>query len=129
MKRGGPLKAGKKTLAKREAMRFALDSYFEKFGDGDLSIEPMAPCQYTGVYIFKSQAVPHHKTPRSELRKAGFTDLDAPHRLLIVSHDAHGKIHGWSMGRPKNEAAALEFSFVESHPANAENGRVIERLP
>ena len=129
MRRGGTLKAGKKTLAKLEAMLTAKNVYFRAKGWDNGDGIMWAPCQYCGGPMTLPEAHPHHKTPRSELRKAGILDLDAPSRLLMVHPDCHGHIHGWAMGRPKNEAAALEFAFVESHPANAENGKGIERLP
>ena len=84
--------------------------------------------------IHVDEAIAHHKTPRSEMRKAGIKDLDAPHRLLIASYKSHRKIHGhgkdgFGMGRPTDEREADEFKFVETSSANAENGQIIRGLP
>ena len=83
-------------------------------------------CQYCGIVFAADEGKEaHHKTPRSELRKLGVKDLDAPHRLLILHHECHVLIHNAGMGRPKDELAALEFRFVETSDANAENGKVV----
>ena len=121
MKRGKRMGPGKKTTARRTAMAHAIELHFDRHPDS-----LGAPCQYCGRTMLHDQAVAHHKTPCSELRKAGVEDLDAPHRLLIIHRwGCHTRIHGGGMGRPKDETAALEFRFVETSPASAANGLVI----
>ena len=85
-------------------------------------------CQYCGEELGEEKHA-HHKTPRSELRKAGIPDLDAPHRLLIVHPWCHAKIHAGGMGRPKEENAAAEFRFVETSDAHAGNGKTVRGIP
>lgn len=131
MKRGGPLKAGKKTLARRVAISVAVKSYFDCFGY-DLDGEWVAPCQRCGQLMVS--AVPHHKTPRSELLKAGTKNPDAPHRLLMIHDLCHRKIHGrgrdgFGMGRPVDGPEADEFKAVETSPVNAETGGIIRAFP
>lgn len=122
MKRGGRLKPGKKTLARKVAMKMALDTYFVKFGWFNDEGELVAHCQLSERVIYRHEAVPHHKTPRSELRKAGVIDLDAPHRLLILHHQTHSALHGYKMGRPTDPVLLEKFVQVETSIANAENG-------
>jgi hypothetical protein len=141
MKRGKGLGPGKKKLAKDAATQAAILSYFHRFGWEEEPGTHKAPCQagsgvITLVKIFDehgnlkrfiTDANAHHKTPRSELRKAGVKDLDAPHRLLICHYAKHLRfIHqkGQS-GRPKDPELARRFRVAETDPANAENGLLI----
>jgi hypothetical protein len=93
----------------------------------------------------KRDAIAHHKTPRSELRKAGVKDLDAPHRLIICDKRVHvAWVHDMQMGRPKvtvhmmtecpdgkeyalvDDDANRRFAIIEASPANASNGLAVE---
>ena len=114
-----PMGPGKKSLARTAAINAAMDAYFARFPEGE------AMCQLTGFAITPETAVAHHKTPRSELRKAGVKDLDAPHRLLILHTLVHMRLHDWQMGRPQNLTALNRFELVEQSEANAENGRAV----
>jgi hypothetical protein len=126
MKRGKRLGPGKKTLARKAAMASAILSYFEQFGWLDDEGYRVAPCQVSGDPMRLEEANAHHKTARSELRKAGVKDLDAPHRLLICHYRRHLRfIHKGEMGRPKELDAARRFEKVELDPANAENGLIV----
>ena len=126
LKRGKPMGPGKKTKAKAQAISLAVTDYFFTFGT-QVGVGIMAPCQLTGRWIGPDQAIAHHKTPRSELRKQGVEDLDAPHRLLICSSMVHLLwLHRGAMGRPKLEADAARFLEAELSPANAETGGLVE---
>ena len=135
MKRGKRMGPGKKTKARKDAIEAAKVNYMDYFGDLDHEThEAFCPCQYCGKDIRGEWMTAHHKTPRSELRKQGVKDLDAAHRLLMVHAKCHRKIHGhgkdgFGMGRPTDEREADEFRAVETSPANAENGQIIQRLP
>ena len=128
MKRGGPMKPGKKSKMKSFSIMSAKEAYFGE--------EETKPCQYCGQGMDRESCVMHHKTPRSELRKAeDVIDPDAPQRLLAIHQKpCHRKIHGhgkdgFGMGRPTDAVEADEFSFVETSDCNAENGKIIQRLP
>lgn len=124
LKRRKRLTAGKRTTARRDAMRAAVDAYFAAHGYFN-GMEFTARCQLTGIPMTKVEAVAHHKTPRSEMRKAGITDLDAPERLLVCHHSAHMVLHGRQMGRPKAGPQAELFARVEASPVNAATGGVV----
>lgn len=140
MKRGKPLGPGKKTLAKREAISSAILAYFNRFGWYDEGLERVAPCQVSGQPIRMEQANYHHRTPRSEMRKAGVKDLDAPHRGIVCHYRAHLQfVHGGQMGRPAypdgadklglwqgRTDAIRRFRIVENSTASAENGLAVE---
>lgn len=116
LKRGKALGPGKKTKAKRASMRSALEWYFA-------GLEQQR-CQLSGAIIYPGTAVAHHKTPRSELRKAGIKDLDAPERLLILHRRVHIKwLHANKQGRPKEWLEADRYKRIEESSANALNGQ------
>ncbi len=127
MKRGKRMGPGKVRVKHRLDIMSAKDAYF---GDEDTR-----PCQYCGRDMDRKGCTMHHKTQASELRKAKVKDIDAPHRLLAIHQEpCHRKIHGrgrdgFGTGRPKDEREADEFRVVETAPANAENGQIIQRLP
>ena len=127
MKRGGKLKPGKKTLAKKAAMKMALDTYFLKFGAFDGDGKLVAHCQLSERTIERDEAIPHHKTPRSILRKEGVKDLDAPERLLILHWKVHMELHDHKMTRPTDPEKLERFIQVEQSAAHAGNGLTVER--
>ena len=127
MERGKGIGPGKKAPACAAAKLAAIKMHFDRHADG-----AGAPCQYCGrtMLPLREEVVAHHKTPRSEMRKAGVKDLDAPYRLLIIHrYRCHKKIHGGQQGRPKEQAAADEFRFVETSPINAETGGITRGAP
>lgn len=124
LKRSKALKAGKRTQARLASMKGALDAYFSAHGYWD-GMEWVAVCQLTGQTMLRGEAVAHHKTPRSEMRKAGIKDLDAPERLLVCHHRAHMVIHGNGMGRPKADPQRAIFEQVEASKVNAATGGVV----
>jgi hypothetical protein len=142
LKRTKRLGPGKKKLAKAAAMKAALLSYFDRFGWEDEPDTRKAPCQLSGVTLtltkvrdeegnllgFHTDANAHHKRPRSEMRKAGVKDLDAPHRLLVVHYGLHlAFIHERGvMGRPKDPEKRRRFALVEQAEANAANGQRVK---
>lgn len=122
-KRMGP---GKKKLAQVAATTAAILSYFDRFGWLNEEGQRMAPCQMSGDPMHLEHANAHHKTPRSELRKAKVPDLDAPHRLLICHYRRHlAFLHGGKMGRHGDTDANRRLRLAELDEANAENGLVI----
>ena len=121
LKRRKRLGPGKKSLARAAAIHAALDAYFSRFPEGE------ARCQLSERIITRETAVAHHKTPRSELRKAGVEDVDAPHRLLILHEDTHIALHDYKMGRPQDPVALARFELVEQCEANAENALAVFR--
>lgn len=146
MKRGKPMKRnkrlglGKKTLAKRAAIHAAITTYFMVYGWRD-DEGPCAFDQVTGRFLRIENATAHHKVPRSELRKAGVLDLDAPHRLIIMNKRVHiAWVHDMQMGRPKGTderlicidnplgftEAARRFQIVQHSEANASNGLAVK---
>lgn len=141
-KRLGP---GKKTQAKRLAMASAVLCYFSEFGWIDSGGGYVAFDQVTGRFLRIENATAHHKVPRSELRKAGVKDLDAPERLIIVDRQVHiAWVHDMQMGRPKvvthmvtecpdgkeyalvDDSANRRFAIIENSSANAYNGLAVE---
>lgn len=127
-KRKKAMKAlGKKGKARSEAIKGAVEAYFERFGWLDSEGFQAAFCQLTGRFIRLADANAHHKTPRSEMNKMGLKDLDAPHRLLICDYKAHlWFLHAGQMGRPKEGEARRRFEIAEFSTANAENGEAVE---
>ena len=131
--RGGPIKRtkrmkpGKKKLAHDAAIKMAKDSYFLRFGWINEAGDLVARCQLSERLIYPHEAVAHHKTPRSELRKDKVADLDAPHRLLILHHATHSALHGYAMGRPTDPVLLERFVAVEQSEANADNGLPVFR--
>ena len=120
-------KLGKLGRAKQEAMHGALDAFFERYGWEGQDGRRQAFCQVSGRFMYKDHAHAHHKTPRSELRKLGVKDLDAPHRLVICHYETHlWFIHAGQMGRPKEGDPRRRFGVVEESAANAENGLSVE---
>lgn len=117
---------GKKTLAKQSAMHYAIYRYFQERGWENSEGEREAFCQVSHVFMTRGEAVAHHFTPRSELRKAGVEDLDAPHRLIICHWKAHNWLHAGGMGRPKGTEEARQFAIVEKDEANAVNGFAVK---
>ena len=130
MSREKPMrKVGKNGKAHKDAIAYAFEYYFQRFG---IVAGVMASCQYCGECLLRTDADPHHKTPRSELRKAGVKDLDSHKYLMFVHPFCHKEIHGkgrdgYGMGRPTGEAGEW-FRVVETSPCNAENGLILERL-
>ena len=123
LKRGKSLGPGKKTLAKQAAMKSATENYFSRFGETAAS----GYCQLSNAPIYDFNVTAHHKTPRSEMRKAGIKDLDAPHRLLILHPLVHlFFLHAGAMGRPTDPIKAALFKAVEESPVNAETGGQVE---
>lgn len=121
-----PMGPGKKKLAKDAATVAAILSYFDRKGWLEEDGHRLAPCQITGDPMPLELAHAHHKTPRSEMRKAGIKDLDAPHRLIIVNNRLHLDFIHRGMGRPKDEDRARRFALVEHCEQNAENALVME---
>ena len=127
MKRGKRLGPGKKTKAKRDALTAAFEAYYSLHGWKDAEGGRWVPCQLSGQPVSAGSANLHHKTPRSELRKAGVLDLDAPHRLLVCHYRLHlAFLHGGRMGRPAEGDAARRFAIAEQSPASAANGERVE---
>ncbi len=128
LKRTKALGPGKKTRQRREVIHSAILKYFSKFGwlQDD---QQVAPCQSCSGIMYLGTVHPHHKTPRSELRKAGAEDLDQPHRLLMVDFSCHRFIHNGMMGRPLGAVAEARFDKVEGCLANSENGEQIPWSP
>jgi len=126
LKRSAPLKAGKKTLAKREALKGAIDGYFERIGFIEDGI-PYAYCQLSGRKIRREEAIPHHKRTRAILRKEGVKNLDDPKHLLILDPWVHMELHGHQMGIPKDPILRERFMAVADCKANALNGLPCER--
>jgi len=130
MRRKKPMGKGKKRITHNDAIRYAMDEYFERFGWNEDGLR-FVYCQLTGRKIIRAVAVMHHKTPRSEMRKAGITDLDAPRYLLCLSRGAHRLLHGngkgdkMGMGRPTIPFQADYFAMVEASEANAANGKAV----
>lgn len=123
MKRGKALGPGKKTLEKRSNISSAIGRYFGHTEDTQAG----GYCQLSGAVIYDFNVVAHHKTPRSELRKVGIKDLDAPHRLLILHPKVHFFwLHDGQMGRPTDPLKAERFARIEASMANAENGQRVE---
>lgn len=115
---------GKHTQAKRDAMKWAIDEYFKRFGWVNDEGYKVARCQLSGDVMYRGHCVAHHKTPRSELRKSGDrTGFDTPDKLLICIPEVHLRwLHGGEMGRPKEPVALDRFVRAETSMANAENG-------
>lgn len=132
MKRGKALSPGKKKRASDKAKRYAKLMYYHLRGWLTSEGYMVAPCQLCGKDMFFEDCRAHHKTPRSELNKAGAEALDAPELLLAVHGWCHTEIHGQTeskggdMGRPLQEAALDFFVKVESCEANCANGLRVE---
>jgi len=126
LKRSGPLKAGKKTLARRAALKSAIDGYFERTGLIEDGI-PYAYCQLSGRKIRREEAIPHHKRTRAILRKEGVKNPDDPEHLLILDPWVHMELHGHQMGIPKDPILRERFMAVADCKANALNGLPCER--
>ncbi len=146
-KRKKPMGPGKVKLEKNLNIAWAMAHYFNEHG-WDHDGERIAFDQITGAWLSVDEAHAHHKTPRSEARKLGEKDLDAPEKLIICGYRAHLIwVHGGHghMGRPepcfdwlvlteadakaqafKKHAAYAHFSIVENSPANASNNLMVE---
>jgi hypothetical protein len=124
MRRGKALGPGKKTHDKRKAMTASFEAYYARHGWEDSDGVRWVPCQLTGLPVSEGAANLHHKTPRSELRKAGCKNVDAPHRLIVCHYGLHlAFIHERNgMGRPKDPDKARRFAMVEQDAANSANG-------
>jgi hypothetical protein len=129
-----PMGKGKVAVTRKRLMKAALASYFEKHGweDGTRAFD-----QVTGLVLRREDAVPHHKTPESELRKAGMGvgERNQPEKFIITHWAVHKTfIHAGQMGRPEDvvqgpsrdelkPVAGLEFGrrfrIIENSPANA----------
>ncbi len=125
---------GKVAEAHSEAIERAMTAYFRNFGYVNDYGWRVARCQLSGLEVTRREAVAHHKTPASELRKAGVEDLDAPKRLLFMAKFKHRQLHGdrggdkMGMGRPTQPLKAV-FALVEMSTANMENGQPVELRP
>ena len=127
LKRSGPPKAGKKTLAKRAALKMALDGYFERTGFIEDGI-PYAYCQLSGRKIRREEAVPHHKRTRAILRKERVENPDSAEHLLILDPWIHMELHGHQMGVPKDPIFRERFEQVAISEANALNGLPCKKI-
>jgi hypothetical protein len=132
MKRSGPLGPGKKKVANATAMDRAEDLFFRNNGWLDEDDRLVAYCQVSGLIIYHGNTARHHKTPRSEMHKAGMEDaeMDAPHRLLICSPWVHLHfLHAGQQGRPTDPVLAERFRVAEESPAHAGNKLAVEWGP